>query len=99
MLLSLGVGQNFPDWKFTQDICLQLADFEEEDIRANACLGLAYIARMKGALEKHLVKPILIRELRVQTELKWRIQDAVRDINQFMGWKLGSKHLRKESES
>ncbi len=92
MLLSLGVGENHPDWKFAQDTCLKLAESDDEGIRANACLGLAYIARTKGNLEKHLVKPILLRELREQTDLQWRILDAINDINNYLGWKLAFKH-------
>ena len=95
-LLSLGGGEYFPDWKFAQDICLRLASSEDEKISANACLGLAYVARTKKKLEKHLVKPVLIRELRRHQEFKWRILDAVADINRHMGWNLAYKHLDNE---
>lgn len=91
MLLSLAVGESFPDWKFAQDICLKLLSSEDEGIRANACLGLAYVARTKQRLEKHLVKPYLLRELKSQTELKWRIEDAIDDINRYLGWKISKK--------
>lgn len=91
LLLSLSVGESFPDWKFAQDVCLKLAEDQEPDVRANACLGLAYVARTKGRLEKHLVKPVLLRELRSQTEFRWRVEDAIDDINQFMGWHLAHK--------
>ena len=93
MLLSLSVGQNHPDWKFAQDICLVVAESSKADIRANACLGLAYVARTKGRLEKHIVKPILLRELHTQTDMKWRIINAIEDINLYLGWNLALKHL------
>ena len=91
MLLSLAVGESFPDWKFAQDICLKLLTSEDEEIRANACQGLGYVARTKKRLEKHLVKPYLLRELRSQTAFKWRIEDAIDDINQYLGWKISKK--------
>lgn len=77
LILSLAVGENFPDWKYAQDTGLLLAEHKNENVRANACLGLAHIARIKGRLEKHLVKPILLRELRSQVEFRWRIEDAI----------------------
>ncbi|MEM8720522.1 MAG: hypothetical protein AAGE84_14660 [Cyanobacteria bacterium P01_G01_bin.39] len=92
-VLALSIGEYFPDWKFAQDICLQLADHNDKTISSNACLGLSYIARTKGNLEKHLVKPILIRELRKHHDFKWRVLDAIADINRYMGWKLAHKHL------
>jgi hypothetical protein len=91
MILSLSVGSNFPDWKYAQNLCLRLAEHPSDKVRANACLGLAYIARTQQRLEKHLVKPILLRELRCQTEYRWRVEDAIQKINQYLGWRLGHK--------
>ena len=92
LILSLAVGENFQDWKYAQDICLHLAQHSSDEVRANACLGLAYVARTKHQLEKHLVKPILLQELRCQTEFLWRIEDSVKDINRYMKWQLAHKH-------
>ena len=91
IVLPLAVGEDFPDWKYAQDICLRLADHSSDKVRANACLGLAYVARTKRRLEKHLVKPILLRELRCQTEFRWRIEDAINDINHYLKWHLAHK--------
>ena len=86
--LAVAVGETYPDWKFAQDLCLQLTEHSNEVVRANACLGLAYVARTKGQLEKHLVKPVLLRELQTQTEMNWRIVDALGDINFYLEWSL-----------
>ncbi|WP_103667922.1 hypothetical protein [Pseudanabaena sp. BC1403] len=91
LVLPLAVGESFPDWKYAQNICLRLADHPSDKVRANACLGLAYVARTKQRLEKHLVKPILLRELRCQTEFRWRIEDAINDINHCLKWHLVHK--------
>ena len=90
--LPLEVGMNHHDWKFAQNVCLQLAEHEDEAVRANAVLGLAYIARTKGELSKHLVKPVIFRELRRSENFKWRIEDAICDINLFLGWNLAFRH-------
>jgi hypothetical protein len=92
---ALAVGEHFPDWKYAQNICLYLAEHSNDKVRANACLGLAYVARTKQRLEKHLVKPILLRELRCQTKFRWRIKDAIKDINRFLKWHLADKHEEK----
>ena len=93
MLLPLSLGEHFPDWKFAQDLCLELAENNDAAIRANGVLGLAYIARTKGRLEKHLIKPIVLRELRENLAYRWRIEDAIQDINHFLQWNLAGKHL------
>ncbi|MBW4663568.1 MAG: hypothetical protein KME01_05090 [Chroococcus sp. CMT-3BRIN-NPC107] len=99
LILSLALGEHFPDWKYAQDVCLRIAEHPSEGVRANACLALAYIARTKQRLEKHLVKSILLRELRAQTEFRWRIEDAVSDINYYLEWHLGFKHEMSEKSN
>ena len=96
MILPLSVGEYYPDWKFAQDLCIELAKNENSAIRANAVLGLAYIARTKGILEKHLVKPIILKELRENHEYKWRIEDSIEDINRFLDWNLAHKHWEEQ---
>lgn len=91
ILLPLSVGEYHPDWKFAQNICVELSAHDDERVRANAALGLAYIARTKGSLEKHIVKPILHKLLYDCDEYRWRIVDAIEDINIFMNWKIADK--------
>jgi hypothetical protein len=89
-ILGFAVGESYPDWHYAQSVCLRLAEHESARVRANACMGLAYIARTKGELDKRLVKPVLLRELRTQEEFRGSIQDAIDDINIFLKWRLGS---------
>ncbi|OPH51162.1 hypothetical protein BC351_35515 [Paenibacillus ferrarius] len=89
LTLPLSVSENHTNWKFAQDICAQLSNHESPAVRANAVLGFAYIARTKGKLEKHIVKPIVLRELRENHQYNWRILDSIDDINMFLKWKLG----------
>ncbi|MEH2128128.1 hypothetical protein [Nostoc sp.] len=72
-----------------------LSDRADDRICAKACLGLAYVARTQGKLKKHLVKPVILRELRTQTEWRWRIEDAIADINHYLGCRLAQASQRK----
>ncbi|MBP2116333.1 hypothetical protein [Paenibacillus silagei] len=91
LTLPLSVGEYHSNWKFAQDICARLSNHESAAVRANAVLGFAYIARTKGQLEKHIVKPIVLRELRENKEYEWRIRDSIEDINLFMKWNIGNR--------
>lgn len=93
--LPLSLGEYEPDWKFAQDTCIKLAEHEDERVRANAALGLAYVARTKGELEKNLVKPVLLQLLKDCEEYQWRVIDAIEDINLFMGWRIGKKAIQR----
>ncbi|MBP2656466.1 MAG: hypothetical protein H6Q73_4035 [Firmicutes bacterium] len=93
IILPLTIGENHTQWKFAQDLCIKLSEHPDSRVKANAILGLAYVARTKGKLEKHIIKPILLKALREEKEYKWRIKDALEDINLFMGWNIGEKHV------
>ncbi|WFR64522.1 hypothetical protein P9222_10515 [Paenibacillus amylolyticus] len=62
--LPLSVGMFHQDWKIAQNICLRVADHPNANVRANAVMGLVHTARTKGKLEKRLVKPVVLKELR-----------------------------------
>ena len=93
ILLPLRAGETMVDWKQAQTICIKSFESDDSRVRANAALGLAYIARTKGQLEKHLVKPLLVKERRENIENRWRIIDAITDINYYLGWHLEEKAL------
>ncbi|RJE48901.1 MULTISPECIES: hypothetical protein [unclassified Dehalobacter] len=88
IILPLSIGEYHSDWKYAQDICVRLAVYPEPSVRANAILGLAYIARTKRQLEKDVVKPIVLKALRDEKEFQWRIIDAIDDINIFLNWNI-----------
>lgn len=97
-LLSLQVGEHGRQWAQSQAVCLKLMDDESPAVRANAALGLSYIARTQGQLDERLVKPYLLRELRENDTYRWRIIDAIKDINLFLDWHLAEKALSKYEE-
>lgn len=94
IVLPLSIGEYYPNWKHAQDLCIKLSEHDDERVRANAALGLAYIARTKNKLEKHIVKPVLLKLLRECTEQKWRIIDSIQDINIYMKWHMGEKAIK-----
>ena len=95
LILPFSVGQHFVNWKKAQDICVDLMQHKDEGVRANAAMGLAYIARTKNKLEKEIVKPLLLRELKNNMTYQWRIMDAIEDINLFLNWKIGIKEIER----
>ncbi|WP_371363671.1 hypothetical protein SRRS_45470 [Sporomusa rhizae] len=96
IILPLSIGENYPKWKFAQDLCVKLYEYPDPRVKANAILGLSYVARTKGKLEKHIIKPILLKALREEKEYEWRIIDALEDINLFMGWNISKKACSRE---
>jgi hypothetical protein len=42
-------------------------------------------------LEKYIVKPVILRALREEKDYEWRVVDAIKDINLFMRWNIGTK--------
>ena len=93
ILLPLGVGMNHPDWKYSQDLCLKLTDHSDWRVRANAFRGLEYTAMTKGKLEKHLVKPILLKALRSDDYERLDIIHITERINNLLNWKIGTNRI------
>ncbi|MDO3410524.1 hypothetical protein QWJ34_12200 [Saccharibacillus sp. CPCC 101409] len=93
-LLPFSVGMYHRNWKYAQRICLDLTQHEDANVRANAVFGFAHIARTKGCLDKRLVKPVILRELRENRLNRGMIKDAIGDINLFMKWDLARKHRK-----
>ncbi len=94
-LLPLSVGAYWDSWKEAQSICIRLFAHTNPLVRANAALGLAYIARNYGKLDKHIVKPYLLQELRQNEAYRWRIIHALQDIQSFLDWHIAEKAMQK----
>ncbi len=95
LLLPLSVGAYWNNWKEAQTVCIRLFAHTNPAVRANAALGLAYIARNHGKLDKHIVKPYLLQELRQNEPYRWRILDALQDIHVFLDWHIAEKAMQK----
>jgi hypothetical protein len=92
--LAMSMGFDCPDMGFAQNICTRLLEFEDSKVRANAIIGLANIARRFGILDKRVLKPFILRELRNNIENHEIIKDAVCQINTYLAWNLGEKFLK-----
>lgn len=85
-LLSMSVGEYSADWKFAQGICLRLLQTDNSEIRANAILGLSYIARVHRMLDRKIVEPFIEKEIKTNRDYHERVQYAAEDIYLFMNW-------------
>lgn len=88
-ILPLSLGEYCEDWKFAQDICLELLNNADDQTRVSAAYGLSYIARNHRMLEKKSVEEIIFRAYRnpANKQLKEDIKFAICDIYLFMKWK------------
>lgn len=88
-ILPLSIGEYCGDWKFAQDICLLLTKYSDEELKANAILGLSFIARNHGILEKKPVEKSILRVMRSDLDFKSldRVLYSAEDIYLFMRWK------------
>lgn len=89
--LAIALGFDCPDYGLAQSMCIQLLQTEDEIIRGNAVIGLAHIARRFRKLDKRVVKPYLLRELRDNVKCHDLIVDAVNSINLYLEWNIGDK--------
>ena len=90
--LAIALGFDCPDYGFAQSMCIQLLQMEDEITRADAVIGLAHIARRFRKLDKRVVKPYLLRELRENEQCKDLIAEAISDINIYLGWNIANIH-------
>lgn len=95
LLLPLSLGEYCSDWKFAQEICFKLANHINQNIRANAILGLSYIARNHLCLDKKQVYPVIYNVLKTKlsTNNLNRVIEAADDIHIFMKWKFSIKYI------
>ena len=80
----VAVAFHDPDWVWVQEHCLRLLSAVDPDVRGVAATSLGHLARIHGALDLARVEPRL-RELRNDPVAGGRAEDALDDIQQFMG--------------
>lgn len=83
LLLNIILDESFQDWKWKQDLCIELAKSKKNpDLCGLAVTCIGHIARIHQQIEKNKV----IRELDKIKDLPYircRIEDALDDINMF----------------
>lgn len=77
------------DFYYAENILIKLMEHSDNNVRANAVLGVAYLARNhKKLTNKNKIIKIIKKELKENTEYKERIEDAIDDINIFLKLKI-----------
>jgi hypothetical protein len=90
MLLQavIAVSMYYADWRYAQDLCVQLSSHWHFNVRGNAILGFGHIARVHGQLDRALVQPIIEAALRDTDDyVRSHGVDAADDTRHFLGWK------------
>ena len=99
ILIPIKLGFCHDNWRFTQEVSVRLSEHPDETIRGNSMRGFAYTAMNHGKLEKNIVKPVLLRALKDSSDwVKGCAQDAIDDVNNYMGWRIGTAKENKERE-
>ncbi|GDY33441.1 hypothetical protein [Gandjariella thermophila] len=80
----VGVAYHDPDWQWVQDTCLRLLGHPDTGVRAIAITCLGHVARVHRQLDTDKVVPALTR-LTSDPDLGGRAEDALDDINHFLG--------------
>jgi hypothetical protein len=79
----LRLAHHEPDWRWVQNICLQLVQTSDPNIRGCAVISLGNIARIHGLLDLEQVIPVL-QSLCEDPEVGGKAEDALDDIQVFI---------------
>jgi vesicle coat complex subunit len=84
----LGVSMCDSDWEYAQRLCVRLSRHPHSNVRGNAILGFAHIARVHRRLDELTVKPIVELALGDQDPyVVGQAIDAIMDTEHYLGWK------------
>ena len=80
------------DRNYAEQLCIRLSNHPHFNVRGNAILGFAHIARIDERLDEPTVKPIIQRGLQDEHEyVRGQAQSAKDDVEHYLGWKFRSK--------
>jgi hypothetical protein len=85
-VLSAALYADDPDW--AESVCLRLAEHEHFNVRGNAILGFAHIARIHGRLDRNLVTTVIEGALSDENDyVRGHAHDAADDIEFLLRFK------------
>jgi len=87
LYVPIVVSMNPPDCTRAQQICIDLATHSHPNVRSNALLGFAHLARNCRWLDEAVVRPIVEAALQDET-LRGRALDVADDLEVFLGWRI-----------
>ena len=77
------------DRAWAEQLCVRLARHPHFNVRGNAVLGFAHLARRFGQLDRAVVEPLLIDALAdPDPYVSSHARDAVGDLRHYLGWHL-----------
>lgn len=87
LYVPLSAALYLEDSGFAERMCCDLTAHSHFNVRANAFLGLAHIARIHGELEQKTVKPLILRGLAdLHVFVRGHASDAKEDLEHYLGW-------------
>lgn len=78
----------YEDRDFAEEVCIKLANHSNEYIRGNSIEGFEHIARTDGKLNREVVKPIIEKGIKDESDFVRDKSEWTRDATkQFLKWK------------
>jgi hypothetical protein len=97
--VPVAVSLNPPDCAWAQDVCVRLASHPHPNVRGNAVLGFGHLARLCGALDEAVVRPLLEAALDdAEGYVRGQAVAAAGDVAFFLGWSLDLPSLDDDGE-
>jgi hypothetical protein len=86
-LVPMVAGLEPPECAWAAEICIELTSHGEANVRANAILGLGYLARTCGELPESIIRPIIEKGMRDPDPwVQERSRDAADECSHFLKW-------------
>jgi hypothetical protein len=93
-VLPIDFSMNPPEDVNVESVCIALSTHPDVFVRRNAILGFGHLARVTRKLNEALVKPIIEAALfDKEPSVRGIADDAMDDIEHFLGWKFTRTHL------
>jgi hypothetical protein len=88
-VVPVAVSLHAADRAWAEDICIRLAAHADANVRGNAILGFAHLARRFRALERSKVEPLIVQALRDPVDyVRMQAINTADDLAHFLGWPL-----------
>jgi len=91
LIIVLSAALHGDDPSFIESVCVLLAEHPHFNVRGNAILGFAHLARIHGNLNEKVVKPLISNCFQDEHEyVRQHAADARDDIEHLLGWRFDS---------
>ncbi len=81
------ITEHGEDPDYAENLCLQLSEHRNADVRATAILGFGHIARVHGILKEQKIRQVINKGARSSHDLERVHSESARaDIEHLLGW-------------